>query len=343
MSPHARVDSIDALKGFKVSLCKFAEVVGGGISEAEAEIYRVVTWLKHEQHGYWKGQLRKRAELVNQAKIALNNKKLYKTPTGGNYSTVEEEKTFRLAKKRFEEAEQKLANVKTWTRKLEHEMNLYKEQIRGAKQTVEVDVPNALAQLDRLVHSLDAYVAVPVPARTREAPMSDGAGRGAESPTMTRDISPPNVPAADYEILRACTPDLSIRDQTLPTEPTFRFLSEYEIQASQRQVINELEVEFKPSIPGDKVVLAQGCWDQPRIYLERINAQSPGDSGWYVGAAEGTPVTTYEAVRVDELLTLRPDWKEILSLPSGSLVVLDRASIETVLDGEGKVLWHSNV
>ena len=255
MSSYARVDSIDALKDFKASLCKFSEVVGGGLGEAEAEIQRVLAWLKHEQHGYWKSQMQKRAELVNRAKTALNNKKLYKTPTGGNYSTVEEEKAFRLAKKRYEEAEQKFANVKSWTRKLEHEMSLFKEQLRGARQTIEVDVPQSTVQLDKFVDSLEAYISLQVPAGAREQPPAGEPGQGTGAPSMVRDASPPRGLVSGYEKLREKTPSPAVRDTVLAIEPAFSFPEGCQISKLHREAISKLNPGPSRALPETR-----SCW-----------------------------------------------------------------------------------
>ena len=112
MSRFARVDSIDAIKELRITLCKFAETVGNGLDEAETEIRRTGLWLENEQKRYWKDECRKRAELLTRAKIELKKKKLQKTPLGGRPSCVEEEKAFKLAKRRFEESEQKLAEYR---------------------------------------------------------------------------------------------------------------------------------------------------------------------------------------------------------------------------------------
>jgi hypothetical protein len=145
MSGWARVESIESLKEFRVSLCKFAETVELGLSEADADIRRTAAWLKQDQLGYWKGQVFKRGERVTQAKLALKRKQHQKTPLGGRYSCVDEEKALALAKQRLAEAEQKLANVRRWTRRLEREASLYKGQVQGLSFGVERDVPEGEA------------------------------------------------------------------------------------------------------------------------------------------------------------------------------------------------------
>jgi len=157
MRDFARVDSIDALRDFRVSLCLFADAIKVGLDEAESELDRTAIWLKQDQFSHWKRQVRKCEELVTRAKIELNRKQQQKTPLGGRYSCVDEKKALAAAKRRFEEAEKKLANVRRWVRQLEHERFTYKGVAQGLFQAVEADVPNALAQLDNMIASLESY------------------------------------------------------------------------------------------------------------------------------------------------------------------------------------------
>jgi len=163
MSGFARVDSIETLKGFRVSIWKFVERVKTGLSEAQAEIQRTAIWLRHDQLNYWKGQVRKRAELLTRAKIALQQKQQERTPLGGRYSCVDEKKALALAKRRFEEAERKFANVRRWIRQLEEEAFNYEGLVRGMGQAVEADIPNAVAKLDNMIEALESYVSLAPP------------------------------------------------------------------------------------------------------------------------------------------------------------------------------------
>ena len=74
--------------------------------------------------------------MVTRAKIALTQKKLTKTPLGGHYSCVDEEKALQLARRRLEEAETKLANVQKWNRRLDEEVFEYKGQVQALGRMV---------------------------------------------------------------------------------------------------------------------------------------------------------------------------------------------------------------
>lgn len=185
MGEFARVESIDALKDFRIALCKFTDTIKIALGEADAEIQRVDIWLKQDQARYWKDQLRKRTELLHRAKMALKEKKLQKTPLGGRYSCVDEEKAVAAAQRNFDEAEQKCKNVQRWIKQLDHEVFNYQGLVQGLDRAMDTDMPVALAQLDRILDSLDAYVgyrktldeavsqAQPLESMRREEPLAD--------------------------------------------------------------------------------------------------------------------------------------------------------------------------
>ena len=125
MSERARVDSTDAIKQFKIALWKFQEAANAALGDAEGEMQRVTLWLENEQHAYWTGQIRKRHDAVEKAKEAVRYKKIFRDSTGSLPSAVDEEKARALAQRRLKEAEEKLANVKRYTRVLQKEIQLY--------------------------------------------------------------------------------------------------------------------------------------------------------------------------------------------------------------------------
>ncbi len=160
MSESARVESIDALKHFRVALFKFAEAANVAMSDAESEMHHVQNWLDNEQLIHWQSQIRKRTDIVGRAKEAVRMKKLFKDSSGRTPSAVEEEKALRIAQARLEEAEQKLLAVKKYTRVLQRETQSYKGSVQRFATTVQSDLPVAAATLDGLIGSLEAYVAL---------------------------------------------------------------------------------------------------------------------------------------------------------------------------------------
>lgn len=91
----------------------------------------------------------------------------------------------------------------------------------------------------------------------------------------------------------------------------------------------------------DKIVLLKGCLEEPHIYLERNHSAPEGDSGWYIGPVDGHDVGgDYDAIYVYQLLRLRPELLQVLSLPPGYLIVFDGVKIKAVLDESEQDVWN---
>ena len=163
MGQFVRVESFAALQKFRTALCKCAERLAVGLDEADAELQRVDAWVKHDQAAYWKREGAKRAELYQRAKSDLARKKLQKTALGNRYSCVDEQKALARAERQLDEAKQKAANVRRWSRLLDEESFTYKAVAQGLGQAVALDLPNALAQLDNMLTALEAYADTATP------------------------------------------------------------------------------------------------------------------------------------------------------------------------------------
>lgn len=211
----ARVQSIDGLKHFRVALWKFAEAANVALGDAEGEVQRTLSWLQGEQQQFWAGQIRKRHEHVNRCKDAVRQKKLFKDSTGRTQSAVDEEKALGIAMKRLDEAEQKLLNTKRHSSKLQKEMHMYKGAVQTFATIVASDMPNAVASLDRMIHSLEAYVSLvassgleapPPPSGTAGAPGSNEGGAMTRS-EIEEEILNATEKAAEIEKTKAAEHD----------------------------------------------------------------------------------------------------------------------------------------
>ena len=202
----ARVQNIDTLKHFRIALWKFAESANVALGDAEGEVQRTVSWLQGEQQQFWTSQIRKRHEFVNRCKDAVRQKQLFKDSTGRVQSAVDELKALGIAKKKLEEAEQKLINTKRHSGKLQKELHMYKGAVQGFATAVASDLPTAVANLDRMIHSLEAYVSLTASSGVPEdtaTPASAAAGSG-DGNAMTRSdvealVEKPEEPAAEPE------------------------------------------------------------------------------------------------------------------------------------------------
>lgn len=339
MSQAARVESIEKLKDLRVALCLFAETARTGLLEGDSEIQRVGLWLKNEQLRYWKSQIISRSELLTRAKIALNQKKLTKTPLGGHYSCVDEEKAVQLARRRLEEAETKLANVQKWNRRLDEEVFEYKGQVQALGRMVDSELPAAIARLDRMIESLESYVSLKI-AGGEEVDLHAAFASVARNSDLGEllDSPWPESREAAYAELRKLTPSAEIRQQAT-VGPIPQSLAGRIVSQADRNGIASLSINRTAPSPGSRLVFATGCETATHLYCQRSEPAGPEDSGWYAGPAEGTPPDRFQAVRIGELLAQGPQWAPILDLPVGTLLVLRAESVEALLDDRGTILW----
>jgi hypothetical protein len=162
MSEGARIESIDTLKHFRIALVKFAESANVALQDAESDMQQTLNWLENEQLSHWQSQIRKRHDIVERCKEALRMKKLFKDASGRTPNAMEEEKALRAAQAKFEEAEQKLAATKKYSRVLQREIQSYKGAVQRFATSLSAEIPVAAATLDKLLVSLEQYVSLKV-------------------------------------------------------------------------------------------------------------------------------------------------------------------------------------
>ena len=347
MSDSARVDSIEELRAFRVALIKFVESCNVALGDAESDMSRTVQWIERDQLSHWNGQLAKRTELVERCKEAVRMKKLYKSQTGGEQSYVEEEKALRVALRLKEEAEQKIVACKQWSRRLQKEIMLYKGGVTRFTSALGGDVPRALAMLDAMAGSLEEYAALSGGGGGGDGAGgygSRGAGAGDDALSMSRaaDAAPAgqgglvevaalrdNVPPPE---VRAAAPVVDIRGEAWTLPP---------LGADARRRVAGLKQAGPPFAADDRLVVAKGAWSADRVYFERRAPTGPADTGWYLASARSVGITALYTVRIGDLLESRPDFRELLGLPEGFLVLVDDEGIRSILTPQGENLWET--
>src|ERR1700722_19094651 len=213
MTTAARVDSTDAIKEFRIYLTKFQESASLAIGDADSDVNRAVRWLEGEGLSMWMATIRKRQEELAKAEEAYRFKRLYKDSSGSMPSAVEEQKAVGIAKRKLGEAQEKLNNVKRWTRQLQKEIVLYRGGMSRFAGTVSSGVPAAIAHLGATLDHLDKYLDISA-GTGAEGPEAAAAGVGAAregvEPSMARaaDKAAPQKEAETFDpaAIRASAP-----------------------------------------------------------------------------------------------------------------------------------------
>jgi hypothetical protein len=344
MGDLVRVESVEALKRFRAAFCKFAEIATTGLDEAEFEVQRTSFWVKQDRQAYWKRQVSHRTELLTRARLALKQKESQRTPLGGRYSCVDEMKAVAAAQRALDEACQKQANVQRWSRVLDEERFSFQAQTQTLRVALQADIPNALAQLDQMIAALEGYASAAIPQQqTSTAPqMPEETSAATDLPSMARTPPAPPAPgAAQYELLHARTPSQAIRDATPVTAPGPHEVVANAASSDSAAVLSACGLPQTPCDADAKIVLARGVLQSRHTYLERIDGAAQDDSGWFVGFADDSQAAAYDALRVADLLALRPDWAAVLALPPGCLVTCDGRELQAVYGPHGNLLWSA--
>ena len=116
--PDVKVYRIDAIKLFRERLATFGEDAKNALISVDMDTRRTVDFILREQPMHWKAQLKKRHEVLQQAKAELFRRKLAEINPGSLDDTMQRE-AVRKAEMRVQEAEQKLEKIKKWATPLQ--------------------------------------------------------------------------------------------------------------------------------------------------------------------------------------------------------------------------------
>jgi len=189
MSTQADVKSIDTLAFVKAAFASFAHESGQALSECEIQGQRAVDWITVDRAGHWKAECRKATELVNKALKDLEYCRAFKKVGDNQPSCIEEKKALEKAKQRLAYAEQKAEAVRRWTPIVQQQFREACVRLVRFREVIDVDCPRAMAQLERMLKSLDDYRQVASP--------TGGANEGSTgSQAVTRQLDEPEAAAS---------------------------------------------------------------------------------------------------------------------------------------------------
>ena len=157
MAGQAEVRSIDTLAFVKAALATFAYECGQALSEVELEGRRGVEWITVEQAGYWKAEVRRRGERVNEAMKDLERCRTFKSTGDGPPACTEEKKNLEKARRKLQVAEEKAQAVRHWTPIVQQQFRETGVRLVHFREVLDVDVPKAIALVERMLKSLEAY------------------------------------------------------------------------------------------------------------------------------------------------------------------------------------------
>jgi hypothetical protein len=178
----ANITDIAALDEFRRALIKFREEVGVAVAEADSEVKSTFVWLERDRMLHWRRMVPRLDEELTGAKGALYRKEMQTMGTGKRPSVIDEKKAVERAKRRAEDARERLEKTRRWLATLDRDVSLFKGAMSPIATMIDRDLPDAILRLRNMALALEAYLATPTVtlgeqlerARTRVASMRRG-------------------------------------------------------------------------------------------------------------------------------------------------------------------------
>ena len=176
MNAPANVNSVEAVRDFRGNLQRFGEQATDCLDSLHAQVHRMIDWLEHDRPAYWQQQVRRSFDRVAEARQSRQRCQMQSV---GDHrpSCTEEKQILARTKARLEYSQRKLEAVSRCQRVVEEEANQFRGRCGQLDNLLQRDVPRMTGLLDRILVSLEEYVAISAPEPPPPA-VSDGANPG---------------------------------------------------------------------------------------------------------------------------------------------------------------------
>jgi hypothetical protein len=155
----ANVRSFDAIESMRAALASFRDELTQSLSMIDIEMRRMLDWLEHDRPRYWKHQVRSAVDGVTEARAALHRALMYPI-ADERPACYEERAALKAAEARFAYCQEKEERLRHWIREVRHEMFEFEGRIAQLNDIVEIDVPQAVAIVNKLLARLQEYESV---------------------------------------------------------------------------------------------------------------------------------------------------------------------------------------
>ncbi|MGH7977823.1 MAG: hypothetical protein ACREE6_00500 [Limisphaerales bacterium] len=153
MAQTANITSVDAIAAFRAALIVFLGKVRPLLEETSGEIIRTRQWVEEDQRRHWENQFRLRWRKLEEARAELFNATLSKLQEASSLHHMAVQRADRAVR----ECEAKRAMLRKWSRDLGDKTDPLLKQVSQFETFLTADMPRAIAYLDRVIESLEAY------------------------------------------------------------------------------------------------------------------------------------------------------------------------------------------
>lgn len=153
MAETAHITSVDAIAAFRAALIVFLSKVRPLLEETSGEIVRVRQWVEEDQRRHWDKQFQVRWRKLEEARAELFNATLSKLQEASSLHHMAVQRADRAVR----ECEAKRAVLKKWSRDLDDKTDPLVKQASQFQTFLTTEMPRAIAYLDRVIESIQAY------------------------------------------------------------------------------------------------------------------------------------------------------------------------------------------
>ena len=158
----ANVQSLAAMRDFRVKMLEFEEVAVDVLAALQQQIYGFLDWVEHDRPNFWKQYMLHSFDLIAGARVALEQCQM-RTVADHRPTCYEEKLALQAAKSRLAMAQEKVEAVTRWANVCRHEVDEH-EGRRGALQRyIEIEYGRSMATLGRMIAAIETYTELEAP------------------------------------------------------------------------------------------------------------------------------------------------------------------------------------
>jgi len=156
MNRVANVTSIEHIHALRIGLFKFEETSRDAITLLAMEVRRATEWIDTDRRSYWSTQVKNASQQLAERRSELER-------CESSYGTdeappcFEQKKAYQRARERLRYCENQVRVTKRWIGAIRQEMTEFEGQMAQMKTTLDMELPRAIAALNRMLTSLEKY------------------------------------------------------------------------------------------------------------------------------------------------------------------------------------------
>jgi hypothetical protein len=172
----------------------FAHDAREALTSFDTEVARTLDWLLEEMPQFWKNEIRRCEEALQEARIDLERCRNTPLPGGGTPSCMEQKKALDRAKAKLQYAHDKFDATRKWGAVASREASEYSGRSNQLGSVFDSELPKAILVLDRVMRSLEAYQSLQAPSGGTTPSSGEAVGAAGTQSTARPE---PVVAAAD--------------------------------------------------------------------------------------------------------------------------------------------------